>query len=202
MLFLVYFSVFLNHTEIVLCLCALNNLKASLIVCQHFHIWTIGTRSRATRSNLICGFSSLDSFEIMCLTSLLLKIQDHSSAHSFSLAHSLAFLYVSFYRNLVKVGCIGVSSNRRHRRRSGDKVSARLTRLLRGVLGLAHATTLDEDVILAGQRHRSQRNHQEQVRDVRLGAFTPDHIALVRPAIEKKKKQKEQMSRVEQTNNM
>lgn len=102
----------------------------------------------------------------------------------------------------MKVGCIGVSSNRRHRRRSGDKVSARLTRLLRGVLGLAHATALDEDVILAGQRHRSQRNHQEQVRDVRLGAFTPDHIALVRPAIEKKKKQKEQMSRVEQTNNM
>lgn len=47
-----------------------------------------------------------------------------------------------------------------------------------GVLGPAHAAALHQHVVLAGQRDRAQRDHQEQVRDVRLRALSAHHVAF------------------------
>lgn len=48
----------------------------------------------------------------------------------------------------------------------------------RRVLGLAHASALHQHVILASQRHRAERNDQEQVGHIGLRTLAADHIAL------------------------
>lgn len=43
---------------------------------------------------------------------------------------------------------------------------------------LAHASTLDEHIILAGEGNGSEGDDQEQVRNVGLGALAPHHFTL------------------------
>ena len=55
-----------------------------------------------------------------------------------------------------------------------------LRRGARRISRLAHATALHQNVILTGQGHRPKRDHQKQIRHVRLRALAVDHVALFR----------------------
>ena len=53
-----------------------------------------------------------------------------------------------------------------------------LRRGARRISRFAHATALHQNVILTGQGHRPKRDHQKQIRHVRLRALAVDHVAL------------------------
>ena len=65
--------------------------------------------------------------------------------------------------------------------RRGQALGRRRARARR-VLRLADAAALDEHVVLPGERHRAQRDHQEQVGHVGLRALAVDDVALLGPA--------------------
>lgn len=63
-----------------------------------------------------------------------------------------------------------------------------------GIFWFAHATTFDENIILAGERNWPQWNHQKQIRNISLRAFTTDNITFrgsVWKRTKKKNKKKE-----------
>ena len=53
-----------------------------------------------------------------------------------------------------------------------------------GVFGSTDAAGLDQHVILAGERHGTERDHQEQVGRVRLNTLPVKDVTLLRPAAE------------------
>lgn len=75
-----------------------------------------------------------------------------------------------------EMGQLVISLAIRLKARHGRCIGGRTRRISR----LADTTALHQHVILAGQGHRTQGNHQKQVWYVGLRAFTVDHVAFLR----------------------